>query len=188
LLLLPVSFFFTPRSFTGYLIDLFPAALVALVTVEVATKPAGHLTWGRFRVGPLCVGALGVATSVTAVLALTLPTPLAVSLDSASIGSGQQHLKSITVTVTNRTGSTQFPHFLIDIGAGHPTGFWTTANNQPVVVGPHRSVTVTLLPATLTYFPPWASNWVIDAYTSSPRALSTTNDLWHNYIPKLNQP
>ena len=188
LLLLPVSFFFSPRSFTGYLIDLFPAALVALVTVEVATKPAGHLTWGRFRVGHLCVGALGVATSVTAVLALTLPTPLAVSLDSASIGSGQQHLKSITVTVTNRTGSTQFPHFLIDIGAGHPTGFWTTANNQPVVVGPHRSVTVTLLPATLTYFPPWASNWVIDAYTSSPRALSTTNDLWHNYIPKLNHP
>jgi len=190
LLLLPMAFFFSPRSFTGYLIDFFPVALVALITVEGAAKPVGHLTWGRFRVGHLAVGALALATSVTAVLSLTLPAPLGLKVDRAAIGSGQQHLESVTLTVTNRTGSPESPHFLVDLGAPHPSGFWMPSSPRPVVIGPHRSVTVTLFPppGSLAYFPPWASNWVVDAYTATPRALSTTSGLWHNFIPKLEQP
>lgn len=188
LLLLPVAFFFFPRSFTGYLIDLFPVALVAVISLEGATKPARHLTWGRFRISHLAGGTLALATSVTAALSLTLSAPLGLTVDGTSIGSGQQNLKAVTVTVANRTDSPVTPHFLVDVGAPHPTGFWLPADKRPVVVGPHRSVTVTLLPPSLTYFPPWASNWVVDAYAATPRSLSTTNDLWHNYIPKLHQP
>jgi hypothetical protein len=47
---------------------------------------------------------------------------------------------------------------------------------------------VTLFPPSPTNFPPNASDWVVDVYTANPRWLSTTNDLWHNYIPKLHQP
>jgi hypothetical protein len=186
LILLPVAFFFSPRSFTGYLLDLFPVALVALITVEGATRSERPLARGRFGVGPLAVGALGLATGVTAVLSLAIPAPLGLSVDGAAIGSDQQHLEAVTVTVTNRTGSAMSPHFLVDVGASHPAGFWMPARDRPVVVGPHRTLTVTLYPPSPTYFPPWASNWVVDAYTATPRALSTTNDLWHNYIPKLN--
>jgi hypothetical protein len=80
------------------------------------------------------------------------------------------------------------PDTVLDVGAAHPAGFWMPAGNRPVVVGPHRSVTVTLFPPSPTYFPPWASDWVVDAYTADPRSLSTTNDIWHNYIPKLHLP
>jgi uncharacterized membrane protein len=188
LLLLPVAFFFSPRSFTGYLIDLFPVAVVALLTVEGAAKAERSLTRGRFRVGPLAVGVLALATAVTSVLALTITAPLGLTVEHTAIGSDQQHLKSVTLMVSNRTGSVVSPHFLVDLGAAHPSGFWLPADHRPLVVGPYRSVTVTLLPPSLAYFPPWASNWVVDAYTANPRALSTTNDLWHNYIPKLHQP
>jgi hypothetical protein len=188
LILLPVAFFFSPRSFTGYLIDLFPVALVALITVQGAPRPERHLTWGRLRAGHLAIAALGLATSVTAVLSLVIPPPLGLSVDGAAIGSDQQHLEAVTVTMTNRTGSALSPHFLVDVGAAHPAGFWMPGGGRPVVVGPHRTLTVTLFPPSPTYFPPWASNWVVDAYTATPRALSTTNDLWHNYISKLKHP
>jgi uncharacterized membrane protein len=187
LLLLPVAFFFSPRSFTGYLIDLFPFALVAVITVEAAARPARHLTWGRFKVSHLAFGTLALATSVTAALSFT-SAPLSLAVVGTSIGSGQQNLKAVTVTVANRTDSPESPHFLVDVGAAHPAGFWMPAGNRPVVVGPHRSVTVTLFPPSPTYFPPWASDWVVDAYTADPRSLSTTNDIWHNYIPKLHLP
>ncbi len=188
LLLLPVAFFFSPRSFTGYLVDFFPVALVAVITVEGATRSDRHPTGGRFQIGHLSFGALALATSVTAALSFATSAPLALSVDHSSIGSGQQHLKAVTVTVTNRTGSPEAPHFMVDVGGPHPTGFWRTASNRPVTIGPHRSVTVTLFPPSPTYFPPTASDWVVDAYTASPRWLSTTNDLWHNYVPKLHQP
>ena len=46
---------------------------------------------------------------------------------------------------------------------------------------------MTLFPPSPTYFPPSASDWVVDAYTTNPGSLSTTNDIWHNYIPKLHK-
>jgi hypothetical protein len=187
LLLLPTFFFFAPRSFTGYLLDFFPVAVIAAVTVRSATRPARHLMWGRFRATHLTFAALAAATGVTTALAFT-SAPLGLFVSGAAIGSDQQHLEAVTVTVTNRTGSPVSPHFLVDVGAAHPTGFWHDAGNRPVTIGPHRSVTVTLFPPSPTYLPPWASDWVVDAYTASPRALSTTNDVWHNYTKKPHHP
>jgi len=186
LLLLPAFFFFSPRSFSTYLVDLFPVAVLAVITVAGATRPARHLAWGRFGVSHLTLGALAVATSVTAALSFT-SAPLGLFVNATSIGSDRQHLKAVTVTVENRTGAPLSPHFMVNVGADHPDGFWTTAGDHPVVVGPHRSVTVTLFPPSPTYFPPAASDWVVDAYTTNPGSLSTTNDIWHNYIPKLHQ-
>jgi uncharacterized membrane protein len=186
LLLLPAFFFFSPRSFSTYFVDLFPVAVLAMITVSGATRPARHLAWGRFEVSHLTLGALAVATSVTAALSFT-SAPLGLFVNATSIGSDQQHLKAVTVTVENPTGAALSPHFMVNVGADHPDGFWTTAGDHPVVIGPHRSVTVTLFPPSPTDFPPFASDWVVDAYTTNPASLSTTNDIWHNYIPKLHQ-
>jgi uncharacterized membrane protein len=189
LLLLPLTFFFSPRSFTGYLIDFFPAALVALLTVDPARAPATDWRWGRLSPPRVVLGALALATGVVAALALT-GAPLTLSYRSSDIGPSQQHIFAVTVTATNNTDATLTPNFMLDVGAAHPTGFWTAAHGRPVVIGPHRSVTVTLFPpaGTATYLPPWAADYVVDAYTASPRALSTTSDIWHNYIPKLSTP
>jgi uncharacterized membrane protein len=188
LLVLPVSFFFAPRSFTGYLVDLFPIALVALVTVEGGIAPARRLRWRRVPVTAAVVGALALATSLATALSFT-GAPLDITYLSSSIGSQQQQLEAVTVAVTNTTDTTLRPHFLVDLGAAHPSGFWTTPHGRPVVIGPHQTVGITLFPPKDTYpfLPPYASDYVVDAYTSSPRALSTSGDIWHNYIPPRNQ-
>jgi hypothetical protein len=111
---------------------------------------------------------------------------LTLELVSADIASNQQHVFAVNVAVTNDTDATLHPRFMVDIGAPHPIGFWTTPHHQPVVIPPHATVGVTLFPPaqTLVYLPPWSADYVIQAYTSNPTALSTTADIWHNYIPK----
>jgi len=183
LLLLPASFFFAPRSFTGYLLDLFPVAIVGLVTVERARRANRYWTWGRFRVGRLVFGALAVATGALTAVSFT-EAPLQVNFDSAAIGPEQQHLLAVVVTVTNTTAETVRPHFMVDLGLPHPTGFWVTPSGRSVVLGPHARTTVVLSPPTPTYLPPWASDYVIYAYLDNPKSLSTTTEIWHNYIPK----
>jgi uncharacterized membrane protein len=185
-LLVPVPFFFAPRSFTSYLIDLLPAAFVALVSVDT---PAGPVLPAKRRwsipTARLAVASLAAGVGVVTGVAFT-SAPLSLTYLSADIGPGQQHVYSVTVAVTNTTGRTLRPRFMVDMGAPHPNGFWTTRNRRPVVVGPHATVGVTLYPPpqTLAYLPPWAADFVVQAYTTGPEALSTTNDIWHNYIPK----
>jgi uncharacterized membrane protein len=188
LLLLPVTFFFAPRSFTGYLIDLFPVALVGLLTVETVPPVTTALRWGRFKVAQLVTAGLGLATAVVTAVSLS-SAPLEMTYVSSNIGPMQQHLFAVTVGVTNSTDGSVTPNFLVDLGAAHPSGFWHAADYKPVVIGPHRTVDVTLFPPpdTPAYLPPFASDYVVDAYLPNPRSLSTTNDIWHNYIPKLNQ-
>jgi hypothetical protein len=183
LLLLPAAFFFAPRSFTGYLLDLFPVAIVGLVTVDRAPPANRHWTWGRFRVGRLAFGALAVATGVLTAVSFT-EAPLQVNFDSAAVGPEQQHLLAVVVTVTNTTGKMVRPHFMVDLGLPHPTGFWVTHSGRPVLIGPHARTTVVLYPPTPTYLPPWASDYVIYAYLDDPRSLSTSTEIWHNFIPR----
>ncbi len=184
LLLLPIAFFFSPRSFASYLVDLFPVAVLAVITVEGVTRPLRSRVRGRIGAGPVAVGALALATAATSALAFT-SAPLGLEVRHATVGTDHQHLKAVTVTVSNRTGSALTPHFMVDVGQPHPTGFWTTAGDRQVVVAPHGSTTVTLFPPTPTYLPPFAADWVVQAYTQDPRALSTSGDVWHNDVSEL---
>jgi hypothetical protein len=179
-LLLPIAFFFSPRSFSSYLIDLFPVALVAVLTTTPAPKRAGAVLWGRVRGSELVVAILAVATALAASLSLA-GGPLVLGLRSASIGRSQEDLRSVTVWVDNPTDGTVVPHFLVAAGAPHPTGFWKPGDGRTVVLGPHRSATLTLFPPTPTYLPRAGSDYVVQAYTSDPSSLSTTSDIWHDY-------
>ncbi len=188
LLLLPVVFFFSPRSLSSYLLDLFPVALVALITTGTSELPHAGLRlpalgpgWRRADRKWARIAAVTLAALTCATAALSLTTaPLGIAYRSASIRA-QRILRSVTVTVTNRTGGTVVPHFMVDVGTAHPTGFWATADHRPVVIGPYASRTVTLLPTSTTYLPPNSSDYVVQAYTADPDALSTTSDIGHFY-------
>ena len=43
-----------------------------------------------------------------------------------------------------------------------------------LVLGPHDSETVTILPQSPAWAPTHGSQWLVEAYTTSPEALSTT--------------
>jgi uncharacterized membrane protein len=182
-LLLPVTFFFSTRSFSSYLIDLVPVALVAVISTGPALPGGAGIRWGRFSAARLGALALALVTAVVAALSFT-GAPLGLTYRSSVIGPSQQRLYSLTVTVANHTDATVAPRFMVDLGAPHPTGFWTTAHHRQVVIGPDRTATVTLYPPSAMYLPTWASDYVVQAYTAHPDWLSTSKDIWHNYVPK----
>ncbi|MGH9090115.1 MAG: hypothetical protein ACRDZR_01840, partial [Acidimicrobiales bacterium] len=201
-LVLPVAFFFSPRSFSSYLVDLFPVAVVALATTAPAARGAteagqarlgpvrlgpvrlGPVRLGTMRLGPMRLGAAVLAAATAAVTALAfVGAPLGITYRSSDVGSSQQRLRSVTVMVANRTGATVTPRFMVDLGAPHPSGFWTVAHHRQVVLGPHRTATVTLFPPAPAYLPPRATDYVVQAYTAGPNWLSTSADIWHDYVP-----
>ena len=187
-LLIPAVFFFSARSLSSYLVDLFPVAIVAAVTVATATspamRPALHPTrlrrsaprpavpvrWPSRPVGLLALLATGVA--VVAAVALS-SAPLELSVRTASTSHGGRSVDTVTVTVRNRTGEAVTPHFLVNTG-DNPDGFWVPVGRRAVVLGPHESATLTLHPPVGTTAPQQGARWLVEAYTASPRSLSTS--------------
>lgn len=174
MLLLPVTFFVAPRSLLSYLIDLFPAAIVAAVSVAPAVRSDRTRTAGRMRM-PFGLASLvpAAAAIVVSVLAFT-SVPLRLDVASFTSTHAATSLDSVTVDVQNDTGGTVVPHFMVAFGNAHPSGFWTTADDRPVVLGPHGSTVVTLHPPAYAGAPAHGSYWLVQAYTSSPEALSTS--------------
>jgi uncharacterized membrane protein len=179
MLLLPAVFFVAPRSLLTYLLDLYPAAIVAAATVApVVTarasrsahiRPAG---WLRRPLG-LAVLVPLVGAVVVSVLAFSSP-PLQLDVARFYSSNSATLLNSVTVEVHNTTDQTVVPHFMVAIGGPHPTGFWRTLSGRPVVLAPHASTVVKLRPPTFTGAPTHGSYWLVQAYTDSPEALSTS--------------
>ena len=63
---------------------------------------------------------------------------------------------------------------MVTIGSGHPDGFWYPEQGATTVLGPHDSETVTIRPKSPAWAPSRGSQWLVEAYTVSPEALSTT--------------
>ena len=184
MLLLPLTFFVGARSLLSYLIDLFPAALVAAVSVAAVRRPAHARGAGRLRM-PFALAALvpAAAAVVVAVVAFSSP-PLQLEVASFHSSNHATLLDSVTVDVHNTTSHTLEPHFMVTIGSAHPTGFWHTRDGRPVVLGPHASAVVVLRPPMYTGAPNHGSFWLVQAYTSSPAALSNS-PLQHWRLGKL---
>ena len=179
MLLLPLTFFVAPRSLLSYLLDLYPAAIVAAVTVAPAAlagvaRSAHSRTGGRLR-WPLGLAALVPAAAAVVVTVLAFGSP-PLQLDVARFHSSYSDtlLDSVTVAVHNDTDETVAPHFMVTIGSSHPSGYWHTLDRHPVVLGPHASTVVKLRPPTFTGAPTHGSYWLVQAYTSSPAALSNS--------------
>ena len=178
MLVLPVVFFVAPRSLSTYLLDLVPAALVAAVSVGPARR-TDHRPAGRAGVllrPTVCASAL--ASLVLTALAFVSP-PLRIGVQSVATSGRASSLKAVTVVVHNDTDHSVIPHFMVDIADTHPAGFWYPAHHRTFAVGPHGTSRVTLYPASYTGSPLHGSHWLVEAYTSSPEALSTSSpQLW----------
>jgi uncharacterized membrane protein len=176
LFLVPVVLFIPARSLSSYLLDFVPVALVGAVTVAAPERVSSAVRSSRFRpwMGRTVVGVPLVAAAVALAVAFTT-APLTVAVAGFRTTSDTQVLRSVTVTVHNPTAHPLTPHFMVSIDGGHPTGFWSPAGpHAPSTVGPGATVTVTLVPGLLTFSPVHGGYWLVEAYTSSPDALSTS--------------
>jgi hypothetical protein len=100
--------------------------------------------------------------------------PLELGVRSVRVSQGAGFLNAVTLRVANTTGRTVEPRFMVNVGSSHPNGFWHQAGGGQVSIGPHQSTVVTLLPPGPFGAPAHDSNWLVEAYTSSPEALSTS--------------
>ena len=177
MLLLPLAFFVATRSLSTYLADLYPAAIVAAISVGAAprrspapaTAGAGRRRWplGWAVVVP-ALAAVGVS-----VLAFASP-PLQLGVRSVTTSNAAQKLDAVTLDVHNATDQSVIPHFMVNVGGGDSDGFWVPGHGQQQVLGPHASETVTIDAPGYFWAPGHGSQWLVEAYTSSPEALSTT--------------
>ena len=175
MLALPLVFFVEPRSLSSYLLDFYPAAIVAAFTVAPALRARGHSRGPRPSMRPagLAVVVPALAAVVVCVVAFAAP-PLDMAVRSVVATQTATSLDAVTLSVRNTTGGTVTPHFMVTIGSEHPDGFWHPADHRPVVLGPGASTTVTIVPPGYTSAPAHGTHWLVEAYTSSPEALSTT--------------
>jgi uncharacterized membrane protein len=180
-LLMPVAFFFSSRSLASYLVDLFPVALVAATTVMTVPRvvadgksrpwqppsprprPSGRL---------LVVGGPAVAAAAVCALAFAGP-PLHIAVQAVHTNHRGRAMQSIIVAVRNDTGSVLSPHFVVNTGS-NPNGFWYPSSGHVPVLGPRRSATLTLYAPPQTVAPQDGAHWLVEAYTASPRSLSTS--------------
>jgi len=191
LFLVPVVLFLPGRSLSSYLIDFFPAAIVAALTVarsetvdlQVDLRPQpprrrwrapGPARWRRWS-APVTVAVLvGASLAVTTVAFNS--APLQLSVEGFRTSDFTQRLDAVTVRVHNLSDRRVTPHFMVTIdGGGHPAGFWRSATGGgPVALGPGDSSTVTIRPRAWTWSPARGRYWLVVAYTTSPDALSTS--------------
>jgi len=174
-LLLPVVFFFATRSLSTYLTDLVPVALVA--ATSVAAAPDGsrspQLRAGRLRLPRAALVAIP-AVGVVIVSALAFSNaPLELSVRAVTTSGGGRTLDTVTTWVRNDTSSPVTPHFMVNAG-NNPNGFLVPVGGRALVLGPHAAITVTLTAPDSTVAPQPGARWLVEAYTVTPKALSTS--------------
>lgn len=171
--LVPLALFLPDRSLTSYLIDLVPVAVVAAASLRPERPIPGDtrgLRWpARLSVALPAVAALGfLVVAVTAV-------PLSVHIDGVRTTDDAQVFRSVTVMVRNTSTVALVPHFLVDSGQVHPSGFWLSsliAGSEPIVPG--GTSTFLLRPRSFTWAPVHGQRWLVEATTTGPNALSTS--------------
>ena len=182
LLVLPIVLLVPARSFSSYLLDLFPAALVAVVSVSRVEDMDEVTTATRLDTGSptrrwMVRAAIGVpllASAAFAALAFT-SAPLDVSVLGVRTSQATLRLDAVTVTVHNSSAQRVTPLFMVALDSSHPSGFWTPAHrNSPLTLNPGATATVTLKPPAFTWSPVHGAHWLVEAYTTPPDALSTS--------------
>lgn len=115
-----------------------------------------------------------LASAAVAGLAFT-SAPLDVYVDGVRTSQATLRLDAVTVTVHNSGGQRVTPRFMVVLDSSHPSGFWTPARrHSPLVLGAGQTATVTLVPPEFTWSPLHGAHWLVEAYTTSPDALSTS--------------
>jgi hypothetical protein len=174
LFLLPAVLFIPGRSLASYLLDFFPAAVVAAATVAGPTTLAVSATAARRWLGRLAV-AVPLAAAVAVAAVAFRSAPLTLSVVRFRTSNATQGIDSVAVRVRNLTDHPVRPHFMVALNSAHPSGFWAaTTLSGELTLAPGSSAVYTIRPAQYTWSPIRGAYWMVEAYTSSPNALSTS--------------
>lgn len=167
-LAIPIVFFWTSRSFASYLIDLFPAALIGILSVSPGTwHPPARLR----MLGPLAISALSLAFVGLVALALGTPAPLSIRI-LGTVSSGQfSTIQQLEIRAVNRTDEPVRPHFTVD-SSGYLTSFWIVRG--PRVLAAHQVGLYHLVAPNTQSMPGILSGFQVMAMTASPPAVSTS--------------
>ncbi len=189
LFLVPLVLFIPGRSLANYLVDLFPAALVAALTITsrsgVQEETGTRAPSARWRRSGLVVAWASAAVAMGLVVTGFTSAPLTLKVDQVGVADphapGSTFFTDLVVTVHNTTGHDLTPHFMVDIGHDHPVGFWrVTAHDGSWPVAAGGTTTLFLRPEVPTATPVNGQYWLLDAYSSGPAALSTSPlAQWH---------
>jgi hypothetical protein len=178
-LLLTIPFFISPRSLSSYVIDLFPVAVVAALSVDgPPVRGAEAWTTSRrqlARPSVLVVALSGVGVVLASLMAFNGP-PLQVSVGRVITSHDGRQLNAVTVSVVNETSTALVPHFLVNTATSQDyEGFWLPSERGPVVLEPHVRETITLRPPAPQAAPRRGARWLVEAYTPGPSWLSTSS-------------
>jgi hypothetical protein len=142
-----------------------PSGLGAVLRALGAFGLARSLRYG--------VAMLLVAVALLSTLAFTV-RPMHVMVDRVRPTRHGYGIATLTVTVSNSTSGVERPYFTVNTGPG-VDGYWRVDGNRKAVVPPHRSVTFRLRPpGRFAALPTPGSHWIVEVYTASPNALTTT--------------
>jgi hypothetical protein len=177
-LLMAIPFFISPRSLSSYLLDLFPVALVAALSVDgVPRREPDERVTARHqlaRSSVLVVAISGVGVLLASCMAFSGP-PVQLSVRSIATSHDGRQLDAVTISVLNQTSAALVPHFFVNTGTSQNyEGFWNPRERGPVVLEPHDLETVTLRPPAPQDAPRNGAHWLVEAYTTDPSWLSTS--------------
>ncbi len=166
--LLPsIALFFADRSFGSYLVMLVPSALAAAATT---TRPRGFKAARHWR-WVAGGGALAALAAVSA--ALTMPSPLSVSIESVHTTGQLATVGQITLSVTNNTRGSVRPAFTLENGTVM-TAFWQRESG-PAVLGPHQHARYTIVAPSFPAMPSIQSGFQVLAFINDPASVSRTS-------------
>lgn len=196
-----IILFFSTRSLGSYLVTLFPAALLAAVTVgrvqaqavpvpgeprsdsDGASHPRqllhpwlAHVRRHKIR---YVVGAGATASLLAIAVALGSPAPLAMEVTSVRTTGQLATVVQVNVEVANTTGQEVTPAFTVANG-GAVTAFWIRARG-PERLPAHGTARYTLLAPNFFAQPPIDSGFQVVAFTHNAmsRSAAYLPTPWH---------
>lgn len=161
--------FWTTRSFSSYLIDLLPFAILSAATIQPWARPG--LLSGRQLTGAT-LGAAALVGAMILAIGLDRP-PLTVAVQGVHIAhrrDGARVVTQITLAVRNRTRRVLRPHYALN-ATGEVLGFWRPSERT---LRADKTTIVILNPPPLSQPIPAQQRFMVNIFTLQPETVSST--------------
>jgi hypothetical protein len=166
--LLPsIVLFFATRSFGSYLVMLIPAALAAAATTRQVSLAQ---CWRHWK---LAAGAAAGASAAAITGALTVASPLGISILSVSTTGQLATVAQLRVAVTNESRQVLRPDFTIEEGTTM-TAFWRQVGG-PALLRPGQRVIDTIVAPSYFAMPSINDGFQVLAFSQDPATVSRTS-------------
>jgi uncharacterized membrane protein len=161
-----IVLFFATRSFGSYLVMLIPAAVAAVATTQ---RPQASAAWRHWK---WVVSGAAASCALAVVAALTSPSPLVMSIQSARTTGQLATVDQLTIAVTNNSARSVRPSFTIEEGMTM-TAFWRRVHG-PAALGPHQKARYTIQAPSYFAMPSITNGFQVLAFSHAPPSVSRT--------------